>query len=180
MIGLWLFARTRRTVTAVLLLLSLGLLERIVGSASLQLSDNSSLSVPWAVVVPLLAATVIGTSTSSRAAQWELTSARHQAVLRLGHATALFLLAAAATAWGSDPLTGPVTTPAALRNLAGFTGLALIAAIAVGGNLAWTLPVVVALWPPSPQAAPKENHAPGPGQSTTTATHEPSSSSCSY
>jgi len=143
--GLWLFARTRRTTTAVLVLLGLGLLERIIGQATFRLSDNNSFSVPWVVVVPLVAATVIGTSTRSMAAQWELTTARHQAAYRAGHAMVLLLLAAGATAWGSDLLTGPLTTTAALRNLLGFTGLALLGAVAAGGNLAWTLPVVAGL-----------------------------------
>lgn len=140
--GLWLFARTRRTATAVLVLLGLGLVERFLGQAALQLSGNNSFSVPWVVVVPLAAGTVIGTSTRSLAAHWELTSARNQAAYRIGHVIALFLLAAVATTWGAAPLTGPLTTPAALRNLVGFTGLALIAAVMLGGNLARTLPVV--------------------------------------
>lgn len=145
MSGPWLFVKARRTATAVLVLLGLALVERILGSASLRLSENSSLSIPWVVIVPLVAGTVIGLSTRSTAAHWELFSARHQAAYRIAHTVTLCLVGAVSTAWGSNPLIGPLTTQGALRNLAGFTGLALIAAVAIGGNLAWTLPLAVGL-----------------------------------
>lgn len=143
--GWWLFARSRRTLSAVLIITGLGLVERLLGAASLKLSHDNSLSIPWTVITPAIAATVIGASTRSVMGRLEQRTVRSLAGLRATHLTAMLLIAVIVTTVSSTALAGDISAPAALRNLIGFTGLALISATILGGNLAWPLPIGVAL-----------------------------------
>lgn len=143
--GWWLLARARRTTSAILIIIMLGLLEWILGSASVKLSHDNSLSVPWAVIIPIAAATVVGTASRSAVTQLELGTTRSLHTLRAAHLALILAVTIAATALGSAGLAGDISAPAAIRNLLGFTGLALLAAALLGANLAWTAPVALGL-----------------------------------
>ncbi len=143
MTGWWLLARARRTSSAVITIIALGVASHLLGDASVRISENSSLSVPWVVVIPMATAAVIGISSRSAVDTLEAGAARSLPALRLAHLAAVLLIASAATLWGSSGLTDEFGSPAALRNLAGFTGLALISAAIFGGATAWALPVAM-------------------------------------
>jgi hypothetical protein len=144
MTGWWLLARARRTSSALLVIVTLGLTSRLLGDASIRISENSSFSVPWVVVIPTATAAVVGISSRSAVEMLEAGTARSLPALRLAHLAAILLVAAAVTVWGSSDLTADFGPPAALRNLAGFTGLALVSAAIFGGAMAWALPVAMA------------------------------------
>jgi hypothetical protein len=141
----WLFARARRTQSAIVIVIALGLVQRVLGAASVKLSHDNSLSVPWAVLVPIVAAAVVGTTSQSAVGQFELATVRSLPALRASHLLAMLLIATASTALGSVALAGDISAPAAIRNLLGFTGLALLSAASLGGNLAWAAPVAAGL-----------------------------------
>jgi len=79
---------------------------------------------------------VIGATTSSPLADLEATASRALPPLRLGHLGALLGLAALGLAAVSGALDG-----ALVRDLAGFTGLALLTARLVGSAAAWIVPL---------------------------------------
>ena len=87
------------------------------------------------------AAAVIGVTTRSPFGEPERAAGRWLPFLRLGGALALALAALGALAAGaaSAHLTGG--TAGMVRDLAGFTGLALLTAVLAGGALAWIGPV---------------------------------------
>lgn len=143
MTGWWMFARARRTSSALIIIVALGVISHLLGDASVRLSENSSLSVPWVVVIPMATAAVIGISSRSAFSTIEAGTARALPALRLAHLAATLLIATAATLWGSSGLVGEFGPAAALRNLAGFTGLALISSLIFSGAAAWALPVAM-------------------------------------
>jgi len=144
--GWWLLARARHTTRAVAALVVLAVLEAIVGSASLDLlGQNITLAIPWAVIIPVAAAAVIGIGTRSAVGDTEATTTRSLPSLRAAHLAVVAAVGLVTTAVGGSGLTGPISGPAALRNYLGFTGLALLSASVVGSSLAWPLPVALAV-----------------------------------
>jgi len=87
-------------------------------------------------IPPLVAACVIGATTSSPLADLEATASRALPPLRLGHLGALLGLAALGLAAAGGALDG-----ALVRDLAGFTGLALLTARLAGSAAAWIVPL---------------------------------------
>ncbi len=103
-------------------------------------------------IPPLAAACVIGATTSSPLADLEATASHALPPLRLGHLGGLLGLAALGLAIGGGALDG-----ALVRDLAGFTGLALLAARFAGSAAAWSVPLaygaLVVLVGPGPRWA---------------------------
>ena len=144
--GWVLLARARRTGVTVCVLVVLGICEYLLGSASLQLFGPSvTLSVPWAVLIPVVGAAAVGVTVRSAVADLEAVTSRSLPLLRAVPLTAALLVGLASTVLGSLGLTGQLTGPAAVRNFVGFVGLGLICAAAVGSNLSWLLPVALAI-----------------------------------
>lgn len=140
------FARARHTAQTVAALVVLAAVEYLLGSASLHLlGQNTTVAVPWAVLIPTAAAATIGVTTRSAAADLEDTTSRSLPALRAGHLTIVLAVGLATTFISSVGLIGPISEPAALRNYLGFTGLALISAYFAGSSLAWPLPVAMAI-----------------------------------
>lgn len=145
MTGWALMLRARRTWSALTAMGALAVAERLLINERILISRGFDISLPWAVILPMATAAIVGTAARSQAAQLESGTVRSLPALRLAHLALIGSAAAASTWWASSPLTGPYTEVAALRNLVGFTGLALIAAAAIGGDLAWTLPTAFGL-----------------------------------
>ena len=148
--GWWLGARARHSVRAIVAILALAAAEFILGGSAHQIDgENNTLTIPWAVVIPVAAAAVIGVSTRSAARDQEITTARSLPELRALHLGALLALAVAATAVGSFRLVPSFPTdlsgPAAVRNLVAFTGLSLASAALLGSSLAWPVPLTLAI-----------------------------------
>lgn len=102
--------------------------------------------VPLLAFVTAIAASMISTGTGSPFGDAERTVARSLPPLRFGHLAGL--LSAAAILLGATLLSldlgdaWPYPMPALLRNLAGFSGLAFLAARLIGARLSWIAPVV--------------------------------------
>jgi hypothetical protein len=97
------------------------------------------------LVFEAVAAAAIAVSTASPFGEPERVAGRWLPVLRLAAALALTAVAAgllAAAGAGAHLAGGPLDV---LRNVAGITGLGLLAAAVLGGGLAWTGPVAYLL-----------------------------------
>ena len=123
----------------------MGMVGYGIGGATLRLGSGNTLTLPWAVIVPVMSAVVIGTTVHTPVSVLEDGTSRHLPALRAAHLATLLALSMVVSGPASIALTGAITAPAALRNLLGFAGLALIAAYAVGSSYAWCLPLAVAL-----------------------------------
>jgi hypothetical protein len=117
--------------------------------------DGSPISMVL-VFVPLAAALVIGVGAYGPFGEVERTASRPLSPLRLGHLAGLLLWAAAtlfllALTWDGG-------AQVFMRNLAGFTGLALISTPLTGARLSWVPPFgygVLAYWVGMATAEPK-------------------------
>lgn len=139
--GWILFLRARRSYAALLLLAGLALIERQLGAASILISRGFDISLPWVVIMPMVSGAIVGVSVRSGGQQIEAGAVRSMPVLRLGHLGMLATFTAAATWWGSTPLTGDYTGLSSSRNALGFVGLGLLGAVVLGAELAWLLPM---------------------------------------
>jgi hypothetical protein len=135
---LHLYLRSRLAGWAVACLAAAGLItwfcfRRIV-------SDGPELRL-WLIVLPLLPAVVIGTSTRSPFGDVDLVASRSLPILRFGHLAGLLLFGAgmpglAAYDWHVADLEWGL-----IRNLTGYTGLAFIGARLLGSGIAWVVPL---------------------------------------
>lgn len=108
------------------------------------------------LAMPLASAAIIGASTGSPFGESEETASRPLGLLRLGHLAGLLAVAALTLALAVTWWTVPDGAWTLARNLAGFTGLALLTARVLGSGLSWVVPlgyaVLALLAPPSGQA----------------------------
>lgn len=135
---LHLYLRSRLAGWAVACLAAAGLItwfwfRRIAG-------DGPELRL-WLIVLPLLPAVVIGTSTRSPFGDVDLVASRSLPILRFGHLAGLLLFEAgmlglAAYDWRVADLEWGL-----IRNLTGYTGLAFIGARLLGSGIAWVVPL---------------------------------------
>lgn len=140
-----LFLTARRTGNAVLTLVVLGVIERLLGTASVRFTGNNSFVVPWAVVVPTVAAAAVALASGSATPELEQLTVRNIPRLRLTHASAVVLFATITDYLGTRELGGTISSEAAVRNVLGLAGLALLGATIFGAIWAWILPAVIAL-----------------------------------
>ena len=148
--GWWLLARARHSSRTLVAITALACVEFAVGSSSHEiLGENRTLSIPWAVVLPAVAAVVVGVGTRSAVLDLENTTLRSLPGLRAAHLGLLVGVAIVTTAIGSsrlDPrLTSDLSGPGAIRNLAAFTGISLASAALLGSSLAWPVPLALAI-----------------------------------
>ncbi len=135
---IWLYLRSRLAGHA---LAHLAVLAALGGFGLRKSAGEETLIMLLLIVVPLAAAAVIGAGTRSPFGDVEEAAGRWLPALRFGQLAGLVLLAAAGLAavavrWGVDDSEWSL-----VRNLAGFTGLALLAARFVGGGLSWVAPL---------------------------------------
>ena len=100
-------------------------------------------SVP--IVVPLAAAMVVGASAGSPFGESEATASRPLWPLRGGHLILLVAIAAVALALAVLRWSAHDSAWTLVRNLAGFTGLTLLAVRVLGSGLSWALPLGYAI-----------------------------------
>lgn len=134
----WLYLRTRLIARAIVGLVAVAAATRL--GVHLATDDEGFIALVL-TAVPLAAAAIIGTSTRSPFGDLERAAGRALPTLRLGHLVGLVLLAMVGlglTSAGWGIANGQWVI---LRNLAGFTGLALLTARALGGALAWVSPL---------------------------------------
>jgi hypothetical protein len=141
----WLFARSRGTAGTASALTVICIAGAALRHVVFTLPDASGFGVPWVTILPLLSACAIGISTRSPMNELEGTAARSLRGLRCAHAGTLVAIAAVLAVPVTVTLPAPASAPAALRNLMGLTGLALLCGRLLGGRLAWILPTVYTL-----------------------------------
>jgi hypothetical protein len=140
----WLFLASRRVPATLATLALLGLVMRAALYWHWTLGSNGSAGQAVPVLIEAGAAAVIAVSTYSPIGEPERATGRWLPYLRLGTAVVLTAVAVGGLAAGAA-----VATPAGLsggsldlvRNVAGLTGLGLLAAVVIGGLLAWTGPL---------------------------------------
>src|SRR5207237_1638232 len=93
------------------------------------------------LAMPLAGAVLIGASTGSPFGESETTASRSLGPLRLGHATAFLLIGTLTLALAVLQWSVPDGAWTLVRNLAGFTGLALLTARVLGSGLSWVAPL---------------------------------------
>lgn len=145
-----LYLRSRRAAYAAGGVLGIVLCAWGLGGWILSIPGVGAKSVPLVyiqVFAPVLTACMVGAGAYSPFGETERTMARPLPPLRFGHLVGLTSCAAVAfvfvvLAWrlGGEEQSRMVLT--LLRNLAGFSGLTLLAAWIVGGRLAWVFPLV--------------------------------------
>ena len=136
-------------------LITLYLRARLAGRAVLVLAAVALATWLWALwtgtesitvtllplTMPLAAAAIIGTSTGSPFGESERTASRPLALLRAGHLSGLLGVAILALALAALPWGVADGGWLLVRNLAGFTGLALLTARVLGSGLSWAVPL---------------------------------------
>jgi hypothetical protein len=133
-----LHAASRRVLTCVIVLAACAIALR-TALHWLPRSGVYSRQIP--LTIEAGAAAVIGVTTRSPFGEVERATGRWLPFLRLGACLALAGLAAGALAAGSASAHLADGTVGMLRDVAGFTGIALLAAALLGGALAWIGPV---------------------------------------
>jgi len=133
-----LHAASRRAVTCLLVLAACAVALR-TALHWLPRSGVYSRQIP--LTIEAGAAAVIGATTRSPFGEPERAAGRWLPFLRLGSGLALAVAAVAALAAGSASAHLAGGTAGMVRDMAGFTGLALLTAVPVGGALAWIGPV---------------------------------------
>ena len=98
------------------------------------------------IAIPLAAAMMVGASAGSPFGESEATGARPLWPLRGGHLLGLVAIAVAALALVVLRWSVPDGVWALARNLAGFTGLALLTARVLGAGLSWIVPLGYAIF----------------------------------
>jgi hypothetical protein len=93
------------------------------------------------MLITVAAAAIIATATYTPFGEHEHTAASPLPALRLTHLLTLSATATAAFTVAATTATFFIGTTAILRNLAGFTGIALIAAALLGARHAWIAPL---------------------------------------
>lgn len=149
-----LYLRSRRAAYVTGGILGVALCAWGLGSWVLSIPGVGAKSEPFVyiqVFAPVLAACMVGASAYSPFGETERTTTRLLPSLRFGHLAGLTLCAIVAfvftvLAWklGGEEQSRMVLT--LIRNLAGFSGLTLLAAWIVGGRLAWVLPLVFSMY----------------------------------
>jgi len=127
---------------------TVAVLAAVAAAAWLWLRWDSTSEITVTIVpiaIPLAAAMMVGASAGSPFGESEATGGRPLWPLRGGHLLGLVALAAAALAlavlrWGV-----PDGAWTLVRNLAGFTGLALLTARVLGAGLSWVVPLGYAI-----------------------------------
>lgn len=127
-----LYLRSRLTGRA------LALLALLAAATAAWLRHDAAVATLLSVMVSLAVATVIGTSARSPFGEVERSAGTALAALRCGHLAGLLALAVAALALAA--IGAGADSWRFVRNVAGFTGLALLPAPALGAGVSWVVP----------------------------------------
>lgn len=133
-----LFLRGRRAGYAVATIL----LVAMAAGLALGLSDARTLTTLIVTMAPGAVAAIVGLSTATPFGELEQTASERLAMLRLGHLGALIICGALAFAAVYGGAMAAESWLVAVRNMLGYTGLALIAARLLGPTHSWLAPVL--------------------------------------
>jgi hypothetical protein len=140
-----LYLRSRRAGFAAVSLIAVAILGWIGADWMLQLPQFGGASghslIPAILLMPILSGCVIALTTPSPFGETERTGSRSLPALRLLHLGGLLLWAAMTFVFVARQWAHPAAELMLARNLAGFTGLALLGARLLGGRLSWVLPI---------------------------------------
>jgi Mn2+/Fe2+ NRAMP family transporter len=134
------FVRAHRAHWSALAILLITLITSLAGSKAIRFRVTDSLAVPWLLFVPVLSASLIGFSAASQMHDWEELSTRQLFKYRVTLLLSLLALATLVTDLAANEA-GTYSGAAAIRNLVGFTGLALIGAVLLGASACWVVPL---------------------------------------
>jgi hypothetical protein len=143
MTGPLLFARARVIPLAMLGVLLVDVAIVLVGDRRLIAAHGSDAGIPYATFLPLFAACIVGATARSAFWQFEEATARSMSLARSGCLLATTGMAALGVLLATRGLPGPIGQGAAVRNVLGLTGLALLSGTAFGGRLAWVCPTAL-------------------------------------
>jgi hypothetical protein len=129
---------SRRTRGALVSLAGIALVLRAGAPVATDAGLFSQLTL---MLITVAAAAVIAASTDSPFGEGERAAGSPLPALRLIHLAVLTATATATVAIAGSTGSYGVGTAAIVRNLAGLTGVALLAAALVGAHLAWTAPL---------------------------------------
>src|SRR5919198_437552 len=142
MTGLRLFIRSRRLIATAAALVIVNASGVAIGTAELRVTEHSDVAFPWLLFLPLASACLVGLSLRSPLHDFDVTAARALPRWRLTQIAALALPTALAVITLAGQLPGAHSTVAALRNLIGLLGLALLSGRFIAGRLAWLTPSI--------------------------------------
>ena len=141
----WLHAVSRRVPAALGLLAALGVLLWIALHYHWNIAGGHAAQMLIPLTIEAGAAAVIAVATYGPFGEPERATGRWLPYLRLAAAVALTAAAFGALAAGATGGNLPGGSVALLRNVAGFAGLGLLAAVVAGGMLAWAGPMAYLL-----------------------------------
>jgi hypothetical protein len=141
----WLHAVSRRIPAALGLVAALGVLLWIALRYHWNIAGGHAAQMFIPLTIETGAAAVIAAATYGPFGEPERATGRWLPYLRLGAAVALTAAAFGALAAGATGGNLPGGSVALLRNVAGMTGVGLLAAIMFGGMLAWAGPMAYLL-----------------------------------
>lgn len=140
---LHLYMRSRRAEAAAIGLASVAAIGWVWGNIALEApfaEASGGALVPVRLFVPLASALVIGVSTYSPWGEAEGAASKALPALRFAHLSLLLLCAALTLLVVAVDWEASYAPLVLARNLAGFAGLALLAAPVIGSRLSWALP----------------------------------------
>jgi hypothetical protein len=137
----WLYAASRRVPAALGLLLALGALLWSALHWHWTIAGGPAAQELIMLTVEAAAAAVVAVSTYGSFGEVERATGRWLPYLRLGTALVLSAVAFGLLAAGATAGALPGGTGGLARDLAGFTGLGLLTAAALGGTFGWTGPL---------------------------------------
>ena len=141
----WLHAVSRRVPVALGLLAALGVLLWVALHYHWNIAGGPAARMVIPLTIEAGAAAVIAVATHGPFGEPERATGRWLPYLRLAGAVALTAAAFGALAAGATGGNLPGGSLALLRNVAGMTGLGLLAAVVFGGMLAWAGPIAYLL-----------------------------------
>ncbi len=137
------FLRSRRAGSTTAALAVVAALGWFVVDGPLGSPQNVETRLVWAsLYLPLLAAMIISAGTHAPFGEIEHTASTSLAALRLVHVALLFLWSLATLEFLTLGRTLPDAWLLPARNLAGFTGIALLTARVSGAHLSWIVPMI--------------------------------------
>jgi hypothetical protein len=137
----WLYAASRRVPVALALLLALGVILWSALHWRWSIAGGPAAQELITLTIETGAAAVVAVSTYGPFGEVERATGRWLPYLRLGTAVVLSAVAFGLLAAGATAGTLPGGTGGLLRDLAGFTGVGLLSAAALGGTFGWTGPM---------------------------------------
>jgi hypothetical protein len=145
--GLWLLLRARRLIPVAAFITAVEVLVLIFGDLQFNVGQHNVQSVPVAVLAPVLMSCALALLTFTPQFGTDSSAARDLRPILLGVLILSLVIAEIGLVLTTGNLTGDLTTWSACRNLAGFYGLALIAAAVLGEAWFWAIPVLAAVIP---------------------------------